>query len=77
MIFNILDNTTELWMEKYIISGIFSSGGAILYKNPSDQTVIYLLVFLHRVEQNPNNNMHLFWKTTNQTILILLIVDGS
>ena len=39
-IFNILDNTTELWMTKYIIGEFFSSGGATLYKNPSDQTVI-------------------------------------
>ena len=39
-IFNILDNTTELWMTKYIIGEIFSSGGATLYKNPSDQTVL-------------------------------------
>ena len=39
MIFNILDNTTELYMAKYIISEIFSSGGTTLYKNPSDQTV--------------------------------------
>ena len=31
--------TTELWMTKYIIGEIFSSGGATLYKNPSDQTV--------------------------------------
>ena len=38
-IFNILDNTTELWMTKYIIGEIFSSGRATLYKNPSDQTV--------------------------------------
>ena len=38
-IFNILDNTTELWMKKYIIGEIFSSGGATLYKNPSYQTV--------------------------------------
>ena len=41
MIFNILDNTTELWMTKYIIGEIFSSGGATLYKNHSDQTVQY------------------------------------
>ena len=39
MIFNILDNTTELYKTKYIIDEIFSSGGATLYKNPSDQTV--------------------------------------
>ena len=38
-IFNILDNTTELWMKKYMIGELFSSGGATLYKNPSDQTV--------------------------------------
>ena len=39
MIGNILDNTTELDMIKYTFSEIFSSGGATLYKNPSDQTV--------------------------------------
>ena len=38
MIFNILDNTTELWMTEYIVAEIFSSGGATLYKHPSDQT---------------------------------------
>ena len=42
MLCNILDNTTELWMTKYIIGEIFSSGGATLYKNPSDQTVYSL-----------------------------------
>ena len=36
--FNILDNTTELWMTKYIIGEFSSSGRATLYKNPSDQT---------------------------------------
>ena len=41
MIFNILDNTTELWMTKYMIGEIFSSGRATLYKNPSDQTVFH------------------------------------
>ena len=40
-IFNILDNTTELWITKYIIGEIFSSGGATLYYNPSDKTVKY------------------------------------
>ena len=40
VIFNILDNATELWMTKCIIGEIFSSGGSTLYKNPSDQTVI-------------------------------------
>ena len=38
-IFNILDNTTELWMTKYIICEFFSSGGATLYKNLYDETV--------------------------------------
>ena len=39
MIGNILDNSTELYMIKYTFGEIFSSGGATLYKNPSDQTV--------------------------------------
>ena len=39
MIGNILDNTTELCMIKYAFGEIFSSGGATLCKNPSDQTV--------------------------------------
>ena len=43
MIGNILDNTTELYMLKYTFGEIFSSGGATLYKNPSDQTVTLLL----------------------------------
>ena len=30
MISNVLDNTTELWMKKYIIGEIFSSVGATL-----------------------------------------------
>ena len=41
MIGNILDNTTELYMMKYTFGEIFSSGGATLYNNPSDQTVTY------------------------------------
>ena len=40
MIFGTLAWTIELYMTKYIIGEIFSSGGATLYKNPSDQTVI-------------------------------------
>ena len=43
-IFHILDNTTESVMTKYIIGEIFSSGGATLYKNPSDQTVYNYLI---------------------------------
>ena len=39
MIGNILDNTTELYMIQYTFGEIFSSGGATLCKNPSDQTV--------------------------------------
>ena len=39
MIDNILDNITELYMIKYTFGEIFSSRGATLYKNPSDQTV--------------------------------------
>ena len=44
-VFNILDNTTELSMTKYIIGEIFSSGRATLFKNPSDQTVPELQKF--------------------------------
>ena len=44
-IFNVLDNNTELWMTKYHIGEIFSSGRATLYKHPSDQTVYYLYRF--------------------------------
>ena len=43
IIFNILDNTTEFYMTNYIIGEIFSSGGATLHKNPSDETVHYIL----------------------------------
>ena len=43
MIGNILDNTTELYLIKYTFGEIFSSGGATLYKNPSDHTVIGLI----------------------------------
>ena len=50
-IFYIVDNTTELWMTKYIIVEIFSSGGATLSKNPSDQTV-YIDVVIFLFEQN-------------------------
>ena len=38
-IFNILDNTTELSITKYIIGEFFSSTRATLYKNLPDQTV--------------------------------------
>ena len=43
MIGNILDNTTELYMIKYAYGEIFSSGGATLCKNPSDQTVSIII----------------------------------
>ena len=39
MIFGTLARTIKLYMTKYIIGEIFSSSGATLYKNPSDQTV--------------------------------------
>ena len=44
MIGNILDNTTELYMIKYAFGEIFSSCGATLCKNPSDQTVLLKLI---------------------------------
>ena len=46
MIGNILDNTTELYIIKYAFGEIFSSGGATLCKNPSDQTVRQVDTFL-------------------------------
>ena len=52
MVFNILDTNTELWMTKYIIGEFFSSGGATLYKNPSDPTVCQSI---------PNDNSTLGW----------------
>ena len=50
MIFNILDNITELYMTKYIIGEFFSSSGATLYKNPSDQTVHILRTSMGQFE---------------------------
>ena len=44
MIFGTLAWTIELYMTKYIIGEIFSSGRATLYKNPSDQTVSVELI---------------------------------
>ena len=44
MIHNILDNTTELYMKKYTFGEIFSSRGETLCNNPSDQTVINVIV---------------------------------
>ena len=41
MIYGTLAWTIELYMTEYIIGEIFNSGGATLYKNPSDQTVSY------------------------------------
>ena len=39
MIFATLAWNIEFYMTKYIIGEMFSSGGATLYKNPSDQLV--------------------------------------
>ena len=49
MIFGTLAWTIELYMTKYIIGEIFSSGRATLYKNPSDQTVTYCSIFVPRL----------------------------
>ena len=61
MIFNILDNTTELWMTKYVIGENFSSGGATLCKNPSDQTVI-CIILLGKLVDYPRNSITLYLK---------------
>ena len=47
MIFGTLAWTIELYMAKYIIGEIFSSGRATLYKNPFDQTVGPLKTFFN------------------------------
>ena len=41
-------------MTKYIIGEILSSGGATLYKNPSDQTVLALNPFLFSASKTRN-----------------------
>ena len=58
-IFNILDNNNELSITKYIIGEFFSSGGATLYKNPSDQTVDYYLLLL--TDSVKSKNQTIFW----------------
>ena len=50
----ILDNTTELYMEKYILGEISSFGGATLYKNPSDQTVYSVFYFTEKNNDDKN-----------------------
>ena len=50
-------------MTKYIIGEIFSSDGATLYKNPSDQTVLSLLA--HRLS------------TITHADLILVLKEGE
>ena len=50
MIRNILDKTTELYMIKYTFGEIFSSGGATLPKNLSDQAVSLSVL---KVEHKP------------------------
>ena len=52
MIFGTLAWTIELYMMKYIIGEIFSSGGATFYKNPSDQTVPNGYLCTHPLDQN-------------------------
>ena len=59
MIFNILENTTELYITKYIIDEIFSSGGSTLYKNSSDQTVtanLHMILLIKIYEIKVINN---------------------
>ena len=61
-IFHILDNTTELWMTKYRFGEIFSSGGATLYKNPSDQTVYCCL--MEQVQKSDSNDTNIYRNNT-------------
>ena len=63
-IFNILDNTTELLMTKYIIGEFFSSGRATLNKNPSDQTVPDILInfyFRYNLSTTEHKLQFTFW----------------
>ena len=55
-----MDNTTELWMTKYIIGETFNYGGATLYKNPFDQTVysIYLKNLFFQVQKKQKGCFH-------------------
>ena len=72
MIFKILDNNSELWMTKYIIGEIFSSCGATLYKNPSDQTLQYNLkkYFLIKLSKKQLRE-NFFPLTINHTFILL------
>ena len=64
-IFNIFDNTTELWITKYIIGEIFSSGGATLYKNTSDLTVCYSIKLYPFEFVAYDRRLYLDWEDCN------------
>ena len=68
MIGNILDNTTELYMMKYAFGEIFSSGGATLCKNPSDQTVTRSYDFYKPVQKYQTGNMSLPYLSVNVVV---------
>ena len=71
MIGNILDNTTELSMIKYTFGEIFSSGGATLYKNPSDQTVMIPSLNSKKLIKHPWLKWYQLQKSNSRTTTML------
>ena len=62
----------ELWMTKYRIGEFFSSGGATLYTNPSDQTMMgfgeinhWFWTFPLRLFGNKNNRFAVYFFTVH------------
>ena len=58
----------------HIIGEIFSSGGATLYKNPSDQTVLFIRTSILFRAQESYHNASKDWRTplqwSSQTFLL-------
>ena len=77
MNFGTLAWTIELYMTKYIIGEIFSSGGATLYSNPSDQTVSYnfraiiLPIWIHILCSDHSNKISTFHIFRNRKLVFL------
>ena len=76
MIFGTLAWTIELYMTKYIIGEIFSSGRATLYRNPSDQTVPSSLKSPHKNETGGLSGKPLKDLSTNTLKDMYLLTKG-
>ena len=68
---------TPLWVTKYIIGEIFSSGGATLYKKPSDQTVKRVLFYIFRSVFHPNYQLLPIFLNKRKTDIFLLIEEKN